>query len=71
MESMILLSILVILFKFYICSKIYVTSSLKFKRVFSLIAILAIVFSTLGQTLNAQQAHAANGLHKATLVKSD
>ena len=49
------------------------TSSLKFKRVFSLIAILAIVFSTLGQTLNAQQAHAANGLHKekATLVKSD
>ncbi|MBW4837401.1 MAG: thermonuclease family protein [Staphylococcaceae bacterium] len=73
MEPMILLSILVTFCLSFIFVRKYMsqTSSLKFKRVFSLIAILAIVFSTLGQTLNAQQAHAANGLHieKATLVK--
>lgn len=53
MEPMILLSILVTFCLSFIFVRKYMsqTSSLKFKRVFSLIAILAIVFSTLGKRL--------------------
>ncbi|MGX0165229.1 micrococcal nuclease [Staphylococcus capitis] len=73
MEKMILLSILVTLCLGFICIRKYTakSSSLKYKRVISLLAVFVIVFSTLGQTFNTHQAHAANGLHKekATLVK--
>ena len=49
----------------------YVTRkyNVKSTHFFSLILIFTILLSTLGQSLNLNQAQAANGLHKATLVK--
>lgn len=73
MEKIIFLLLLLTLCSVVIAVQKYVTRkyNVKSTHFFSLILIFTILLSTLGQSLNLNQAQAANGLHKekATLVK--